>query len=73
MVDAKTLSWIKRQSTLALIELLHQITDNASEPYSKMSFFYKRMQNPNAIFANPMKQYEYTGKRSWSLIFLISS
>jgi hypothetical protein len=57
MVDAKTLSWIKRQSTLALIELLHQITDNVSEPYSKMSFFYKRMQNPN-----PMKQYEYTGK-----------
>lgn len=62
MVDAKTLSWIKRQSTLALIKLLHQITDNVSEPYSKMSFFYKRMQNPNAIFANPMKQYEYTGK-----------
>ena len=51
----------------------HQITDNASEPYSKMSFFYKRMRNPNAIFANPMKRYEYTGKRSWSLIFLISS
>ena len=62
MVDAKTLSWIKRQSTLALIELLHQITDNVSEPYSKMSFFYKRMRNPNAIFANPMKRYEYTGK-----------